>query len=434
MSGPADQAPNPSLLCEGRGLWYEYTIPGGKPLRVLEDVCLGVRPNEIVALLGPSGCGKSTALRILAGLVRPSRGEVFYQGKLLEGLNPGTALVFQNFALLPWMTVRDNVQTVLQAGGLSRSEVRQRAAQSIRKVGLAGFEEVYPRELSGGMKQRVGMARALAVDPQILLMDEPFSQVDALMAESLRAEVINLWSARKHHLSSILLVSHDIKEAVYMADRIVILETNPGRVRTVVEARLPYPRDYRSPQVEELVDHLHDVITRAELPDARPAAPGQERALIEPLPEATYSEIIGLLEYLKARAGREDVFRIAHDTNRKFGRVIKVARAAELFDFVSTPRRLVVLEPPGLRFLQAGPEERKEVWRKRLLDLPLFNHVNLILHSQPDQKIDRDFLLETIVMYLPHENYEKMFETFIGWARFGELFVYDERSQTVGLP
>jgi NitT/TauT family transport system ATP-binding protein len=425
---------NPSLVCEGRGLGYDYTFPGGKPLRVLDNVNLAVHANEVVAILGPSGCGKSTTLRILAGLVQPTQGEVFYQGRPLEGLNPGMAMVFQSFALLPWMTVRQNVQTVLKASGLAAAERRDRAGQAIRMVGLAGFEEAYPRELSGGMKQRVGMARALAVDPQILLMDEPFSQVDALMAESLRAEVIDLWSTKKHNLSSILLVSHDIKEVVYMADRIVILGTNPGRVRTVVETRLAHPRDYRSPQVLELVDHLHEVITHLEMPDVPAAAHAPERPVFEPLPEANYSEIIGLLEYLKARGGQEDLFRIASDTNREFGRLITVARAAEMLDLVRTPRRLVVLEPLAHQFIQANPEERKVIWRKQLLKLHFFDYFYLVLQGQPDQKIDRDFVLETMVMYLPHENYEKMFETFVRWARFGELFVYDERSQTIALP
>jgi NitT/TauT family transport system ATP-binding protein len=254
------------------------------------------------------------------------------------------------------------------------------------------------------------------------------------MAESLRAEVIDLWSARRHQLSSIVLVSHDIKEVVYMADRIIVLSDNPGRVRTVVANPLPYPRDYRSPEVVELMDHLYEVIAHTEMPDAPATTGTQPRVAIEPLPDATYSEILGLLEYLKARGGREDLFRIAADTNREFGRVITVTRAAELFDFVSTPRRLVVLEAKGKNFLQAGVADRKVMWRQQLLNLHLFHYIFMLLHSQPERSIERDFVLETMVMYLPQENYEKMFETFIQWARVGELFVYDERSQTIALP
>src|SRR5579871_4490671 len=223
------------ILCEVRNVWHDFTLPTGKILRVLEDINLAVKGHEVVALLGPSGCGKSTILRILAGLITPTRGEVLYHGQPLHGLNPGVAIVFQSFALYPWMTVTENVQAVLRAAGFAPEEVHERTERVIRLVGLSGFEEAYPRELSGGMKQRIGMARALAVDPEILLMDEPFSQVDALTAESLRAEVIDLWAGRRGPLSSILVVSHDIREVVAMADRIVIMGTNPGRVRTVVD-------------------------------------------------------------------------------------------------------------------------------------------------------------------------------------------------------
>lgn len=420
-------------LCETRNVWQEFKLPNGKPLLVLQDITLGVRPKEIVALLGPSGCGKSTLLRVLAGLIRPTRGEVLYHGQTLEGLNPGTAIVFQSFALYPWMTVAQNIQVVLTAAGLPRDEAAERAENAIRLVGLAGFEEAFPRELSGGMKQRVGMARALAVNPEILFMDEPFSQVDALTAESLRAEVSDIWSAKDRNPSAILMVSHDIKEVVYMADRIVVLGANPGRIQTIVSNPLPRPRDYRSPGFLGLVDQLHEIITRHELPDHPPTTPSPGPTAIEPLPEATSSEIVGLLEYLDARGDKEDVFRIASDTNREFGRVISIVEAAEMLNFVDTPRRMVVLDPDGKRFVKASAEERKAIWREQLLKLRLFRDLRDVLQRQPDHSISEDFLLETIVLNMPHENYEKIFETFIRWARFGNLFAYDEATQTISL-
>jgi NitT/TauT family transport system ATP-binding protein len=420
-------------LCAARGVSHDFPLPTGKPLRVLEDVGLEVRANEIVALLGPSGCGKSTILRILAGLIRPTQGEVLYHGGPLGGLTPGVAIVFQSFALYPWMTVAENVRVVLRAEGLPPREAAARAEQAIRLVGLAGSEEAYPRELSGGMKQRVGMARALAVEPEMLFMDEPFSQVDALTAESLRAEVVDLWSAKDRHLSSILMVSHDIKEVVYMADRIVILGANPGRVRTVVDNRLPRPRDYRAPAVLGLVDQLHDIITRTELPDVPPAAAGPAPALFEPLPEAQAGEVVGLLEYLDARGGRDDVFRIAADTVREFGHVIRVVKAAEMLDFVDTPKRLVVLDREGQRFVQASPEGRKAIWRERLLNLRLFRDVRDALLRQPGHPVDRDFVLETIVLNMPQEDHDKVFDTFVDWARYGDLFAYDEDTGTIAL-
>src|SRR2546429_5007391 len=246
---PSKQAPSldePEILCEARHVSNAFALPKGKLLRVLEDISVAVASNEVVALLGPSGSGKSTVLRILAGLIKPSHGDVLYRGQPLHGLNPGVAIVFQSFALFPWMTVRQNVQAVLDARAVQRSEAAERAEQAIGRVGLGGFEDAYPRELSGGMKQRVGMARALVVDPEILFMDEPFSQVDALTAESLRAEVLDIWSAAETNPVSIVMVSHDIKEVVYMADRIVVMGAKPGRIRTVVENRLPRPRDYRA--------------------------------------------------------------------------------------------------------------------------------------------------------------------------------------------
>ncbi len=420
-----------TALCELRGVGQDFTLPNGRPLRALEDINLSVRPEEIVALLGPSGCGKSTILRILAGLIRPTKGEVLYRDQPLHGLNPGVAIVFQSFALYPWMTVTQNVQMVLKAAGLSTADVTGRAERAIRLVGLAGFEEAYPRELSGGMKQRVGMARALAVDPEILLLDEPFSQVDALTAESLRAEVVDIWSAQERNPSTILMVSHDIKEVVYMADRIVILSAHPGRVQTIVENRLGRPRDYRSPGFLRLVDQLHELITGHELPD-EPAGAAAAKGP-EPLPEAASSEIVGLLEYLDARGGRADLFRIASDTNSEFGKLLAVAEAAEMLDFVDTPRRQVVLDVEGQRFVKATAEERKVIWQAQLLKLPLFKMMFELLRQGRDHAIDRDFVLDTLVLHMPQENCERIFDVFIGWARYGNLFAYDETTEQITL-
>src|SRR6266849_3391436 len=298
-------------LCEARGVTHEFVMPNGNKLRVLENIDVAIKPSEVVALLGPSGSGKSTLLRILAGLIRPSQGEVFYRCQRVSDLTPGVAIVFQSFALYPWMTVLGNVRVVLEAAGLDDAEIRTRCEKVIRTVGLAGFEEAYPRELSGGMKQRLGMARALAVNPEILFMDEPFSHVDALTAESLRAEVIDLWAPEGSNPSSILMVSHDINEVVYMASRIIVLGSHPGRVRTIVENPLPRPRDQRSPEFERLVEYLHEIITGSELPDVPPDVRRREATSIQALPVTTTSEVVGLLEYLDAHGGKDDLFEIS---------------------------------------------------------------------------------------------------------------------------
>jgi NitT/TauT family transport system ATP-binding protein len=434
MATPAPKVET-DALCELRNVEKEYAQGKGQPLRVLQDITLAVRPNEVVALLGPSGCGKSTILRILAGLTEPTRGSVLYHGEPMTGLNPGVGFVFQSFALYPWMTITQNVEAVLEAKGLPPDEISARASKAIRTVGLSGFEDAFPRELSGGMKQRVGMARAFSLDPEMLFMDEPFSQVDALTAESLRAEVIDIWADKDKNPSSIVMVSHDIKEVVYMADRIVVLDAHPGRVRTVVENTLPRPRDYRSPGLLQLVDRLHDIITGMEMPDTPPGpAPAAAAAAFEPIPHASVGEIAGLLEYLDARGGQEDVFRIAADTDREFGRLITVVNATELLDLVDTPKRMVILSPEGTRFVKASLAERKTLWRARVLQLHLFQHVNEALARQENGRLGRDFVLELIALHMPNEDYDAVFETFLDWGRFADLFSYDEATEVIERP
>lgn len=427
---PVDESDQ--TLCAAKGVTHDFPQPNGQRLLVLEDLSLAIHAKEIVALLGPSGCGKSTLLRILAGLVRPTRGVVEYHQRPLLGLNPGAAIVFQSFALYPWLTVARNIEVVLRATTLPLSEQAARVDKVLRLVGLAGFEAAYPRELSGGMKQRVGIARALAVEPEILLMDEPFSHVDSLTAEGLRAEVVDIWSATDRHPSSIVLVSHDIKEVAYMADRIVILGAHPGTIRRIVENPLPRPRDYRSAEFLSLVDQLHDMISGHELPDTPPGGPGQSKTM-EPLPEASVSEVVGLLEYLDARGGTEDLFRIASDTNHPFGRIIHIVEAAEMLRFVDTPRRMVVLDQVGREFVQGDMAARKAIWRRELLQLRLFQEIHEALCREPDHQLDRDFVLETMILKIPGEDFEKLFDTFIRWARFGELLVYDDKTQLVTL-
>jgi len=433
MTTLIETPPATNTLCEARGVTHEYAMPTGTKLRVLEDVNIAIKPSEVVALLGPSGSGKSTLLRILAGLIRPSHGEVFYRGKKVTELTPGVAIVFQSFALYAWMTVQENIDVVLRAAGLPDAEIQARCERVIRTVGLAGFEEAYPRELSGGMKQRLGMARALSVNPEILFMDEPFSHVDALTAESLRAEVIDLWAPEDSNPSSILMVSHDINEVVYMASRIIVLSSHPGRVRTIVENPLPRPRDQRSPQFESLVNYLHEIITGSELPDVPPDVRRRESTTIQALPVTTTSEIAGLLEYLDAHGGKDDLFEISANVHQEFGRVIAITKAAEILGFVDTPKQDVVLTPLGRQFVRAEAEDRKQIWRTQLLNIKVFRDLYARLLQNPDEPIPADDVKEMIILALPHENYEVMFDTLVRWARFGNLFAYDEDTEKITL-
>jgi NitT/TauT family transport system ATP-binding protein len=278
------------------------------------------------------------------------------------------------------------------------------------------------------------MARALSLEPEVLFMDEPFSQVDALTAEALRAEVLDLWSERERHPRSIVLVSHDIREVAYMADRIVVLDSNPGRVRTVVVDDLPRPRDLRSPALLAMVDRLHDVITGMEMPDAGPGeapAAGAAGPAAQPIPDAAPGDVVGLLEWLDARGGREDVFRIAAETDREFGKMIAIVNAAEQLDLVDTPRRTVILEPLGRRLVQADTAERKVIWRERLLGLGLFRRVVEAISRSERGRIPRELVLEMIAIELPQEDYEAVFDRLVAWGRFGDLFAYDDAAEAL---
>jgi NitT/TauT family transport system ATP-binding protein len=410
------------VICDLQKIDKDFALPSGGTVRVLENVSLEVRDRELIAVLGPSGCGKSTLMRILAGLIHPDGGEVQYRGTKLDGINPGVAIVFQGAALYPWLTVRQNIVEPLKARGLEEAKAQETAMRVIRVVGLAGFEEAFPRELSGGMKQRVGIARALAVEPEILCMDEPFSQVDALTAETLRSEVVRFWDNKDSNPKTIFMVSHDVKEVVFMATRIVVLAARPGRIRRIFENKLPYPRDYRSPAFGRLVDQIHAVITETEIPDLPETAAAA--TAWEPLPPVSFTEVIGLLEMLDNRGGRENVFGLAEDLGREFGHVLGVVKAAELIDLVDTPKQEVVITDIGRALLKASVADRKTMFRERALQLRIIAEVYEQIH-RADGKLDEDVVLSTAALRLPYEDPERLLKTLVGWARNADLFDYD---------
>src|SRR5581483_4426956 len=283
-----------AVLLEARHVTQRFRLPNGQVLEALRDVSLAVREHEVVALVGPSGCGKSTLLRLLAGLARPAEGEVLYRGRPLDGVLAAAAMVFQSFALLPWLTVEENVAMGLEARGVHGAARRDAVARAINLVGLDGFEQAYPKELSGGMKQRVGFARALAVAPEILLMDEPFGALDPLTAENLRSQVVDLWRDPATGVNTLVVVTHSVEEAVFLAGRIVVFGSNPGHVREELVNPLPYPRQERSPEFDDMVDRLHAILTATLLPEPTPAAPQR----LIPFPRVHVSEVTGLLDHL----------------------------------------------------------------------------------------------------------------------------------------
>ncbi len=412
-------------LCDLDHITKTYKLPSGAAVKVLEDVSLAVREEEILALLGPSGCGKSTLMRVLAGLIHADGGAVKYRGAPLDGLNPGIAIVFQSFALYPWLTVADNIGEPLRARGVDPAAARVKVEKVVHLVGLAGFEEAYPRELSGGMKQRVGIARALAVEPEILCMDEPFSQVDALTAETLRGEVVKFWSDKETNPKTIFMVSHDVKEFVFMATRIVVMGAKPGRIRRVIENKLPYPRDYRAPEFQRLVDEIHAVITETEMPDV-PAPVAPARAPVwEPLPDAGATEVIGLCEVLDDHGGKADVFHLVEHIGQEFGRVLAVTKAAELLDLVDTPKQDVVLTPDGKRFLAASVPERKAMFRERVAGLRIFHDVLQLIERADEHAADVEVVLEALALRLPYEDPDRMLRTLVNWGRHADLFDHD---------
>jgi NitT/TauT family transport system ATP-binding protein len=437
---------NGTPICEAKNV--SVTFGDGNDCKtVLENVSLAVRTGEVVALLGPSGCGKSTLLRALVGLLKPSSGEVLAHGQPLVGIHPGISIVFQNFALYPWLTVSQNVEVALNGLGLDPTAAKARIAKCIDMVGLEGYEEAYPKELSGGMKQRVGIARALARGPELLCMDEPFSALDVFTAESLRSEVYRLWtgdgsdsSKQSTHmpasLKSVLMITHIIEEAVFLADRIVIMGTRPGHIRQIVPNPIPHPRDYQSPAFLGMVQRLHDIIVKEHLPEEAPSVPTLETAgmpTVEPLPCVNIGHVFGLMEIVRDKGGRMDIFTLDKITDYDFGHTLSVIKAGEMLGFLDTPKQDVLLTELGNRLLDADINGRKILLKEQLRTLGTFRFVEMILNEAKDHRLPEDVVQEELVVRLPTQDIEQLFKTVVHWARFAELFGYDADTQVLSL-
>jgi NitT/TauT family transport system ATP-binding protein len=426
--------PTPSQpIVELSGIDMTFGEKDGEKMKVLDDINLTVQEHDVMALLGPSGCGKSTIMRILSGLIQPTSGVVKYKGTPLNGVNPGVAMVFQNFALFPWLTVRENILLGLENSTYSAEERAQHFQKIIEMVGLDGYGDVLPKELSGGMKQRVGIARALIMEPQILCMDEPFSALDVLTGETLRNEIGRIAADPAAGFKSLVIVTHNIAEAVYLARNIVVLAAHPGRVQRIVPNPLPYPRDASTPAFQQLVAQIHAILTNSVLHDeptvAEPeiVAPGEvEQAAYVPLPNVTLGEVMGLVESLHPEP--ESIYGLATRLKKDFSTFLSVIKAAELIDLVETPGQTVRLTKAGIAFQKASPKDRKKMMHDLLLELKIFRHLLDRIEQSEQKEITEEEVQADLTQFFPNERHKVLFKTLIAWARYAELFSFDPGS------
>lgn len=417
----------PKPLVELMGVAQRYGR-GARQFTAIQDVNLTIAEGEFVALLGPSGCGKSTLLRIITGLNRPSEGLVRYRGKALEGVNPYATIVFQTFALFPWLTVEENVAVALKARGVVDEDSRRRAVELIDLVGLDGFEQAYPRELSGGMRQKVGIARALAVDPELLCLDEPFSALDVLSAETLRGEVLELWTGGSLKIRAVLMVSHNIEEAVFMADRIVVMDKNPGRIVAEVPVNLPHPRDRKSDAFAALVARVYAVLAGQTQPEAieygtEPGQNGQTRLL----PAAAVTALAGLLEQANATDDERDpIAKLQDELGLDLDQLLPLIEAAELLGFARVESGNLIFTPLGEAFAEASIQTRKEIFASRLRRLPFFRWMLRMIAAADNQSLRWEVLLTALEPEFLPEVAERQLDIALEWGRYAELFAYDD--------
>ena len=415
-----------------------YVQPDGNRIEVIAPVNLDVEPGKIITLLGPSGCGKSTLLRILTGLSKPSSGEVLWHGQPITSQNAGVAIVFQSFALFPWLTVLDNVEAPLEARGVGAIERHKRALRILDTVGLDGFESAYPKELSGGMKQRVGFARAMVVEPEVLFMDEPFSALDVLTAENLRNELLELWLSKKMPTSAIFIVTHNIEEAVLLADRVIVLGRNPARVRADFPIELSHPRDRKSHRFVELVDYIYKIMTQPELalaaPGASAAAQKPARQKYQMIPHARVGGIAGLLELLHDRGGKEDLYRLAEDLKLDSEDLLPIVEASAMLGFATLKEGDVEITPEGIQFAEADILARKTLFRQAALKhIVILQQIDSVLHAKSDHSISQEFFYDILDEHFSEDEVERQFETAMNWGRYAEIFDFDRESHRLTL-
>jgi NitT/TauT family transport system ATP-binding protein len=430
---------NAAPLLAVQSIRQAFPRPDGSQLLVLDDLNLELVQGQIVGLLGRSGSGKSTLLRLIAGLARPSAGTITYLGKPVVAPAPGIAMVFQSFALFPWMTVLENVQLGLEALGLPENEIRRRALAAIDLIGLDGYESAYPRELSGGMRQRVGFARALVVHPNILLMDEPFSALDVLTAETLRTDFLDLWSEGRLPIKGVILVTHNIEEAVLMCDRILVFSTNPGHIVNEIKVDLPQPRNRLDAKFRDLVERIYVAMTTRSVASLR-APPVAERfraiGIDAVLPRVSANLLSGLIEAVAGAPynGRADLPVIASSLHMEVDDLFPVVESLQLLRLVEVEGGDIHLTDIGRQFADATMDDRKQLFQRLLLThVPLAAHIRRVLQDRSTHVAPKSRFLDELEDRMDAEAAEQTLRAVIGWARFAEAFAYDDQSETFSL-
>jgi NitT/TauT family transport system ATP-binding protein len=422
-----------AAILEVRDVRQGFARPSGGERVVIENVNMRLGEHEIVGLLGRSGCGKSTLLRIVAGLAQPTAGEVVYLGKPILGPAEGIAMVFQTFALFPWLTVLENVEAGLEAQGVPEREMRSRALAAIDLIGLDGFESAYPRELSGGMRQRVGFARALVINPAILLMDEPFSALDVLTAETLRTDLMELWSENKLPIRSILMVTHNIEEAVLMCDRILLLADSPGHIAAEFTIDIARPRNRLDPRFTALVDSIYAAMTARVV---NRTANAQARALPHHLSHTSANTLAGLLEALVAAPynGKADLPQIAGSLQLEVDDLLPIAEGLQILGLAELAEGDIKITDAGRSFVDSDLEQRKRLFAEQLRrQVPLAAHIRRVLDERPGHRAPRIRFETELEDQLSEEDAAETLQTVISWGRFGELFSYDDQAEVFSL-
>ncbi len=407
---------------------------GERRFIAVQDINLEVFAGEFVALLGPSGCGKSTLLRMITGLIAPTEGAIYYRGERVRGVNRYATMVFQSFALYPWLSVRDNVALALEARGTPSDERNSRAEKLIDLVGMDGFESAYPRELSGGMRQKVGFARALAVEPELLCLDEPFSALDVLSAEALRGELMELWTGGQLPIKAVLMVSHNIEEAIMMADRIIVMGTQPGHIVTEFAVQLPHPRRRKDVAFEALVDRIYGTIAGHTEPEATeigtaPGTPGPTRLL----PDSSVPALAGMLEHINQGRGRHDLYKLDEELGVEMDVLLQTVEMAEMLGFAQVASGDIQITPLGQTFAEASILTRKEIFASRVRRLPMIQWVMNMLSVAPDHVLPWKVFHTALSLEFPADMAEQQLDVAIGWGRYAELIDYDDRDETLSL-